>query len=97
MPTAVFTPDALDDVDGAYHDYERRLVGLGERFLASLRRSVGLIEQFPELHGEIVPGVRAGPLRKFPYVVYYRGSPQRVVVIAVRPGGEHPSVWQSRV
>ena len=49
MPTTVFLPEALDDVDHAYHDYQRRLLGLGERFLASLRRTVGLIEQLPDI------------------------------------------------
>lgn len=69
MPPAVFLPEALDDVDSAYSDYQQRLVGLGERFLTSLRRTVGLIEQLPEVYGEVALGVRAGPVRRFPHVV----------------------------
>jgi hypothetical protein len=33
----VYLPEAQDDIDAAYAEYEQRLTGLGERFLDALR------------------------------------------------------------
>jgi hypothetical protein len=32
-----FLPEALDDIDSTYATYERRSIGLGDRFLEVLR------------------------------------------------------------
>lgn len=97
MAPAVYTPEARDDVDRAYEDYESKLVGLGDRFLNALAQRVRVIEGSPGLYGEVVPGVRAAPLRRFPFVVYYREEPTQVVIFAARPGREDPRVWRRRV
>lgn len=96
MPPAVYLPEARDDIDEAYTQYQARLLGLGDRSLAALARSVGLIETNPLLFGEVGPGIRAVPLRKFPHLVYYREDPAQVLVIAVRHGRDDPAVWRGR-
>lgn len=96
MPPAVYLPEARDDIDEAFTQYQARLLGLGDRFLAALARSVSLIETNPLLFGEVAPGNRAAPLRKFPHLVYYREDPNQVLVIAVRHGRDDPAVWQVR-
>lgn len=96
MKTALYTPEARDDVDRAYSEYERRLIGLGDRFLKAVKQRISIIEDAPGLYGEIIPGVRAAPLRKFPFVVYYREEPSQVVIFAIRPGREDPHVWRRR-
>jgi plasmid stabilization system protein ParE len=97
MPTAIYLPEARDDINVAYMNYEGRLIGLGDRFLDAIARSVRLIEGSPVLYAEVVPGIRAAPTRRFPFVIYYREEPAQVVVIAVRHGRGDPTVWQGRV
>ena len=70
--------------------------GRGDQLLDEVRRVLDLIEQNPGLYGEVSDGIRAVPLRRFPYIIYYREDPTEVVVIAVRHGHEDPSVWQGR-
>jgi len=97
MTTSAFIPQARDDIDAAYAYYESRQSGLGDRFLDELRRVIGLIEGNPRMYGEVIDGVRAAALRRFPYVVYYQEQPNQVLVIAVRHGHEGAAVWQARV
>jgi plasmid stabilization system protein ParE len=40
--------------------------------------------------------VRCALVRRFPYAVYYRVEPERIVVIAVFHTKRDPGVWQSR-
>jgi plasmid stabilization system protein ParE len=96
MPPAAFLPEARDDIDEAFTQYQARLVGLGDRFLASLQRTIGLIEANPLQYGEVATDIRAAMLRRFPYVVYYREEPTQVLVIAMRHGRDDPSIWQGR-
>jgi plasmid stabilization system protein ParE len=96
MPSAVYTPEARDDIDQAYADYERHLIGLGDRFLRALADRIQVIEGSPALYGEVIPGIRAALLRRFPFVVYYRAEPTQVIVFAVRHGRDDPRIWQRR-
>lgn len=96
MSNAVYLPEALADIDGSYADYEARAAGLSERYLDALKRSVRLIEGNPWLYGEVAEGIRAGLLRHFPHVVYYRPEASRSVILAVRHGRDDPAIWQGR-
>jgi toxin ParE1/3/4 len=97
MPPAIYLPEARDDIDEAYASYELRQASLGDRFLGALADRIAVIEGNPKLYGEVLPGIRAALLRKFPYVVYYRDRPTQVIIIAVRHGRDDPAIWQSRV
>ena len=95
LPVA-YLPEAEDDVDAAYAGYEQRLAGLGDQFLEALRDQVDRIRDNPALYGVLHQDVRAAPLRRFPYVVYYRAEASRVVIIAVQHGGRSSRAWQGR-
>jgi plasmid stabilization system protein ParE len=71
-------------------------LGLGDRFLEQLRRRIETIADNPELYTILRDGVRAAPLRRFPYVVYYRFEEGTVFVLAVLHGRRDPQVWMSR-
>jgi toxin ParE1/3/4 len=92
----VFQAGVRDDVDDAYAWYEDRQAGLGEQFLAEVHRVLDRIEQDPELHAPIYQAVRHGRLKRFPYAVYYRVEPDRIVVIAIHHNKRNPRSWQSR-
>jgi plasmid stabilization system protein ParE len=95
LPVA-YLPEAQDDIDAAYQYYEQRLAGLGDRFLDELRQVVERVADHPALYGTVHQDIRAAPLRRFPYVVYYRPEPTRVLVIAVQHGRRSSSAWQGR-
>lgn len=97
MPPVIYLPAAADDIAAAHAAYEVRSAGLGDRFLRAVERAVGVIENNPAQYGEVAPGIRAAPTRRFPFVVYYQDAPTQVVVIAVRHGRDDPAVWQGRV
>jgi plasmid stabilization system protein ParE len=93
----VYLPEARDDIDTAYGGYEQQAVGLGDRFLEALRHRIDQIAATPELYGVFVQDVRAAPLRRFPYVVYYRVEADRIVIIAVQHGRRSSHFWQGRI
>ncbi len=96
MATIRYLPEARDDLDAAYTEYEARAAGLGDRFLDALHRTAAQLETFPAMYGEVAPNIRAALLRRFPYVAYYRIEGEEVIVIAIGPGREDSAVWQGR-
>ena len=50
-----------------------------------------------ELYAKILHDARRAPVRRFPYSVFYKVEPERVVVISVFHGRRDPKVWQERV
>lgn len=92
----IYLPEAQADADGAYHHYEQAKIGLGDRFLERLHERVEAIRDNPEMYGVLRDDVRAAPLHKFPYVVYYRIEAGAVVILAVPHGHRDPQVWMRR-
>jgi plasmid stabilization system protein ParE len=93
---AAYLPEAQNDIDAAYQYYEQRLAGLGDRFLDELRHVIERIADQPAFYWTVRQDVRAAPLHRFPYVVYYRPEPTRVLVIAVQHGRRSSRGWQGQ-
>jgi plasmid stabilization system protein ParE len=51
----------------------------------------------PALYGLFYRDVRAVPLGRFPYVLYYRPEPNCIRVIAVQHARRSTRAWQGRV
>lgn len=92
----VFRAAAKAEFNDAAAWYEEQRVGLGADFIAEVQQALDLIAnapgRYPVAHGD----VRVVLVRKFPYGVYYRVKPDRVVVIAVFHSSRNPAIWQSR-
>ncbi len=95
MPAA-YLPEAEDDVDTAYAWYEQQRGGLGDQFLDALQETVDRIRANPQLYGVFRRELRAAPLKRFPYVVYYRDRGTDVLVIAVQHGRRSSRAWRGR-
>jgi len=91
-----YLPEAEDDIDAAYQWYEQQRDGLGDRFLRALREAADDIQDNPNLYALFLHDIRAAPLRRFPYVVYYRDGPEGILVIAVQHGRRSNRAWQRR-
>jgi plasmid stabilization system protein ParE len=92
----VFQAGVRDEIDEAYGWYEAQAPGVGEEFLGAVEAVLDHISQDPEIHAPIYQDVRRGRLKRFPYAVYYRIEPARIMVLAVRHGKQDPRGWQSR-
>jgi plasmid stabilization system protein ParE len=93
----VFRREAKAEFQEAIDWYEARQAGLGKRFLACVEETLERVKKAPEIHGVVYEDVRCALVRRFPYGVYYRPEPDRVIVFAVFHGKRDPEVWQRRV
>jgi plasmid stabilization system protein ParE len=87
---------ARAEFDEAYDWYEQRRPGLGDDFASSIRDVFNGIAANPSLHGVVLRDIRKAVVRRFPYCVYYRVKPTRLVVISVFHTSRDPRIWQSR-
>jgi plasmid stabilization system protein ParE len=93
----VYLPQAEDDIDAAYRNYEQHLAGLGDRFLEALRDRIDYIGDNPKAYGVFRRDIRAAPLRKFPHIVFYRARTTDILVVAVQHGSRSTRGWRGRV
>lgn len=92
----VFRPVAQTEFHDAAVWYEGQKPGLGDDFVTEVQQVLDTITNHPERYPVADGDVREAPVSRFPYCVYYRVKPDRVVVIAVFHTSRDPSVWQSR-
>jgi plasmid stabilization system protein ParE len=95
LPPA-YLPEAEDDIAAAYAYYERQRPGLGDQFLEALREGVERIRSSPQMYAAFRRDIRAAPLHRFPYVVYYRDRGSDVLIIAVQHGRRSSRAWRRR-
>lgn len=88
---------ARQELLGAVSYFEARVRGLGNRFLADIRKAEDQISRLPESTAELVPSVRKCRLRKFPYSLIYAIYDKRVVVLAVAHHRRVPFYWVDRL
>jgi plasmid stabilization system protein ParE len=93
----LYLPEADDDIFAAFCWYEDQRAGLGEEFLQSLDEVLDRVADNAKLCGVVRKGVRAAPLRPFPYVVFYRERDDDVLIIAVQDGRRSVRAWRNRV
>ncbi len=92
----VFRSAARAEFDDAALWYESQRLGLGGDFVAEVQQVLDTIAVHPDRYPIAAGDVRETPVSRFPYCVYYRVKPDRVVVIAVFHTSRDPSVWQGR-
>ena len=92
-----YTPDADDDVFDAFRWYERRQVGLGDRFLAALEERLDSIRAAPDQYEPLGDGYRRAIVGRFPYSVIFTASADRVVVYAVPHHSRDETTWRRRL
>ena len=67
------------------------------RFWLEFKILAKRLKQFPELYQRYGKrGVRKAPMHKFPYLVYYRATPEELRILGVVHGALDPKAAQSR-
>ena len=79
----VIRPRAETDLQEARGWYENQQKGLGGQFLAEIAIAIQLLAENPEIHPEYYRGFRRALTRRFPYKLFYRLEPNRIVVFRV--------------
>lgn len=90
---AVYRRKVGRDLAGAYGWYEDQRAGPGEEFLDAVDVSFVAIREFPEMFSHVHDEVRRAVVSRFPYAVFYRVEPKRVVVLAVLSMARDPKLW----
>jgi len=91
-----FRPEAVEEIDATFQWYEEQRAGLGEEFFSAFLQQLNRIQENPEGWAVLYRKVRACPMRRFPYVIYYRLLSDRINIIAVQHGHRHPRAWRRR-
>ena len=92
----VIRPLAHADIDDAYDWYELQHTGRGDLFADELRVKLQEIQAYPEHYGRIRRQIRAAPLPRSKFIVYYRIFPDSITVLAVQHASADPRKWQRR-
>ena len=96
--TAIILPQAEDDIEHAFEDYEQRQLGLGLDMLDEYRRAVERILQFPNGWQPLDGIYRRCRLHRFPYGVVYRidSTNDQIVIVAFMHLSREPDWWRTR-
>ena len=91
-------PEAEDELQSAATWYENRRRGLGVEFVAEVDRALQSVLERPESSPVWRPNrpYRKHPLRRFPYVVFFRIDPAIVEIVAVAHAKRRPGYWLDR-
>ena len=74
---------AIEQAAKAYIFYERKIPGLGERFISALTEGYATLERTPFFQVRKAP-YRYSKLRKFPYRLIHEVQDQSIIVYQVR-------------
>jgi plasmid stabilization system protein ParE len=89
----VFRRRVGSDLAGGYGWYEEQRAGLGEEFLVAVDATFDRIQQFPDMYTRVHGEVRRAVVDRFPYAVFYRVEPLRLVVLTVLHTARDPNLW----
>ena len=88
--------EAEEELRIAAQFYEPEQPGLGSALIAEVRPANRFIAEHP-LAAHIERGdVRVRTVARFPYRIYYRVRPEKIVVVAIGHRQRRPGFWQSR-
>lgn len=92
----VFRPIARTEYDDAADWYEQRRPGLGAAFTDAVQLVLDRIAARPSIHAQVHRDIRKAVVSGYPYCVYNREEPGRVVIVSGFHTSRDPSLWQGR-
>jgi len=91
-----FHSAAEQELGAAAAYYEGLQDGLGQGLLDEVEDVCALVSEYPSIGRNVDQLHRSVPLRRFPFVVFYRVRETRVQVVAVAHKRKRPGYWRSR-
>ncbi len=93
----IYHPGAEAEMLEAVQFYERRMPGLGDRFLRAFDAAIAEILIEPERWPIIEGDLRRRLIRQFPFGVYYRVEGDDLRILVVKHHSRHPEYWRDRL
>jgi plasmid stabilization system protein ParE len=93
----VYHPDAEEELLDAVRFYQRRVTGLGERFLREFDAAISRIQAAPDRWAMVEGDIRRYLMRRFPYAIYYRHEEDCLRILVVKHHSRHPDYWKCRI
>ena len=86
----VYTEDASEDLDRILAYIASNYPAVYDAFLIRLRSAIARIGMWPDSAQEVAerPGVRAVPLLRYPYKVFYRNTGAVVEIMHIHHGAQ---------
>ncbi|MBG7608458.1 MAG: type II toxin-antitoxin system RelE/ParE family toxin [Verrucomicrobia bacterium] len=97
MITIRFSVGAYEDLDEAFHFYERRESGLGEYFRSCLNNDIEELKISAGIHPKTFKDYHRLLSRVFPYSIHYTFADNEVAVWAVVDCRRHPDWITNRL
>jgi plasmid stabilization system protein ParE len=92
-----FHPAAAEEVEAALSWYGSRSRDAARAFVVELDDALKHIEAAPSRWPEHAHSTRRYVMRRFPYLVVYRDTPDALQIVAVAHGRRRPGYWRQRV
>ena len=98
MKPIAIAPAAQAELSAAAAWYEARATGVGEKFLMRVDDAIKRISEHPSSFPvwAAAPRFRKVVTEKFPYVVFYRDTSERIEIVAIAHGSRLPGFWLKR-
>jgi toxin ParE1/3/4 len=90
-------PDALAEAESAVSWYRSRSRRAANALLDELVRSIEMVVEAPQRWPIDKDGFRQYQLRRFPFVFFYRYTPDVVEIMAVAHSSRNPGYWKYRL
>jgi plasmid stabilization system protein ParE len=90
-------PEAIAEARDAREWYEARSTEAASAFMAELDLAIDSICEFPDRWAKYLHGTRRYLMKRFPYLVVYRATTDKLQVIAVAHGKRKPGYWRHRL
>jgi plasmid stabilization system protein ParE len=90
-------PAARLEEDDAFEWYYQRSLRAAEGFLHEIEQARSAIQTSPEAWAQYLFDTRRYLLKRYPYVVVYRVTDERIEVVAIAHGRRKPGYWAGRI
>mgnify|MGYP001205216896 CR=1 FL=1 len=91
-----FNEFAEKELNDAIRYYESEQVGLGEAFLAEIRRCTAAIVEYPDASPTVRGNIRRRLCNRFPYGLLYARHGDQIRMLAVMNLKRRPNYWVGR-
>ena len=98
MATSVeFDVAAREEFDNAFDWYAHRSIGAAIGFASEVDAAVELITTYPNRYPGTYAGCQCCALGRYPYLVIYYQTQDKVIVVAIAHAKRNPGYWRDRL
>ncbi len=93
---SVFHPQVKLELHDSYLWYQSQSLGLGDRFLKEVKKSIALIQESPKIWPKHKNKFHKFVMNHFPYIIFYKVSKNIISIYAIAHTSREPGYWLSR-